>query len=508
MIINEVIIKNFGKLANVRYDFTEGMNIVYGENEAGKSTLFAFIRSMLFGMERGRGRASLKDEFTKYEPFDGIGYYAGVLKFEVAGRHFMLSRNFNKTEKKSELICTDDGEVLDPDQGDLEVILEGLTKEVFDSTIAIAQLGIEPNSNLIAKFNNYATSYYMTGDADIDFERTIEILEEKRKQESKEIKIALEKREKKKEALESEMTYIWRDVHQLEEELEGLGEEIEVRKKEKKKKQDVTSTSSFRVHPVELLFILLVTIFAFVVVPKPWGYVSAVVIFLLGIIYVWNRIKVSKNQIKTEPERILETLSKENSPLPLEQLLWKKERVNEELLDKKQAYYNLKEQLQDLDELSDLLIRQEERRKAIEMAKDKLLLLSKNLRKEMESQLNDKIGEIFSEITDDKYEKVFVEEDYSPYLLTKEQKIPLFKLSEGTVQQLYIALRIAISQMLFKEELPFIFDETFIYFDDKRISRILHYLAKSNRQVIIFSCHKREMRILEELGFPYHKILL
>lgn len=508
MIINEIIIKNFGKLNNTRYNFEEGINVIYGENESGKSTLFAFIRSMLFGMERSRGRASLTDDFTKYEPVDNIGYYAGTLKFEVSRRHFMLSRNFDKTGKRSELICTDDGEVLDPDNGDLEMILGGLTREVFDSTVAISQLGIEPSSNLISKFNNYATSYYMTGESDIDFEKAVKILDEKKKQESKEIKIALEKREKRKETLESEMTYIWRDVHQLEEEMETLGEEVEARKKEKKKKPDSVSVSSWRVHPVEFIFILLVTVFAFVVIPKPWNYVSAVVIFLLGIIYVWNRIKVSKIQPKTEPERILEKISKENSPLPLEQLIWKKERVNEELLDKKQAYYNLKEQLQDLDEMSELLIRQEAKRKAVEVAKDTLLTLSKNMRGNMESQLNDRIGKILYEITDGKYDRVFIEEDFTMFILTKDRKIPLFKLSEGTVQQLYISLRIAISQMLFKEELPFIFDETFIYFDEERIRRILNYLSKLDRQIIIFSCHKREMRILDDLKVYYNQIYM
>ena len=40
------------------------VQIIYGENESGKSTLHAFIRAMLFGMERGRGKAATKDDFT------------------------------------------------------------------------------------------------------------------------------------------------------------------------------------------------------------------------------------------------------------------------------------------------------------------------------------------------------------------------------------------------------------------------------------------------------------
>ena len=46
----------------------DGINIIYGKNEAGKSTLHTFIRGMLFGIERGRGRAAKNDLYTKYEP--------------------------------------------------------------------------------------------------------------------------------------------------------------------------------------------------------------------------------------------------------------------------------------------------------------------------------------------------------------------------------------------------------------------------------------------------------
>ena len=54
MRIREIYIKNFGKFSEQRFSFQPGVNILYGENEFGKSTLCAFIRAMLFGMERGR----------------------------------------------------------------------------------------------------------------------------------------------------------------------------------------------------------------------------------------------------------------------------------------------------------------------------------------------------------------------------------------------------------------------------------------------------------------------
>ena len=64
MRIRELIIKNFGKFRDKSILLEDGINILYGENESGKSTLHAFIRGMLFGMERGRGRASLNDNYS------------------------------------------------------------------------------------------------------------------------------------------------------------------------------------------------------------------------------------------------------------------------------------------------------------------------------------------------------------------------------------------------------------------------------------------------------------
>lgn len=510
MIINEVIIKNFGKIKNKSYRFENGINIIYGENEAGKSTLHAFIKAMLFGMERGRGRAALSDEFVRYEPFENSNYYAGILKFQMGNRNFMLTRNFDKYHKSVELVCMDDGEILDAENGDLEVLLDGLTREVYDNTISISQLGVEPNGSLMASFNNYAASYYMTGDAYIDFEKATFILNEKKKQESKEIKAALLKREKKKEALESEMTYIWRDVHQLEEELETFEEEIEAKKGEKKKKQksEIGYATDWRIHPIELLFFLVSTVLVFILIPRPWNYVSAVVVFLLGFIYTWNRIKVSKTQVKTEPEKILENIAKTNDALPLEQLIWKKERVEEELQDKKQAYYNLREQLQDLDEMSELLIRQEEKRQGINQAQTTLVALSKEMRSELERKLNERISQMICELTKGKYERVFFEQDMSLYVLTKEKKIPLFQLSEGTIQQMYYAMRIAFTEILFQEVYPFVFDETFVCFDDIRLSHVLRQLLGLKRQVLLFTCHKREQEMLKKAGASYHLITL
>lgn len=68
MVIRELYVKNFGKLSEKHFYFRDGVQVISGENEFGKTTLHAFVKAMLFGLERGRGRAAAKDDFM---PQDG-----------------------------------------------------------------------------------------------------------------------------------------------------------------------------------------------------------------------------------------------------------------------------------------------------------------------------------------------------------------------------------------------------------------------------------------------------
>ena len=69
MTLNELTIRGFGKFHDRTFTFSDGINILYGKNESGKSTLHSFLRAMLFGMERARGRAAKTDFFAHFEPW-------------------------------------------------------------------------------------------------------------------------------------------------------------------------------------------------------------------------------------------------------------------------------------------------------------------------------------------------------------------------------------------------------------------------------------------------------
>ena len=99
MIIKDIRLINFGKFHDTEIHFERGLNIVYGENEAGKTTIHTFIRGMLFGIDKQRGKASGKDTYTKYEPWINPEVYRGMMRVENDGKDYRFERNFNKNEK-------------------------------------------------------------------------------------------------------------------------------------------------------------------------------------------------------------------------------------------------------------------------------------------------------------------------------------------------------------------------------------------------------------------------
>ena len=81
---------SFGKFQNRSIELSDGINLFCAENEAGKTTIYAFIKGMLFNVERGRGRGAAKDAFHQYEPWRNPTQYCGMIRFESGGRHFQL----------------------------------------------------------------------------------------------------------------------------------------------------------------------------------------------------------------------------------------------------------------------------------------------------------------------------------------------------------------------------------------------------------------------------------
>lgn len=520
MKIRELELKNFGKFTSKKMKVQDGIQLFYGENESGKSTVHTFIKGMLFGLERKRGRAAATDTFHKYEPWENGNYYSGVLVFECGGKAFRLERNFDKYAKKAVLICEDDGEELSVEDGDLDVILSGIKMSVYEDTSCIGQLHTRTSRSLALEMKDYAANYYVTGDSELNLSGALEMLAKQRKDQEKEIKNFLQDKQKKREKIEQESNYLWRDIHRLEEQRDQLEEELAYRKeKEKYRKKDTKKEEAknvideirppkWRIHPLEILFMLVLIVLAFLLISRPWNSLVAIIIALAGGIYTWNRMKEGKNKTKTPPELILEEIEPEGTWISEEKLLWQKDRVLSELREKRVQYGNLQEQLEELDEISEESKALERQRKALELACQRLEEVSADMRVNISSELNRKASEIISEITGGKYTHLTADEDLKLSLIKNGKKIYVEQLSQGTIEQIYFALRMAAGELLHEEEYPVILDDTFAFYDERRLRNTLRWLAVNKKQVLIFTCQKREEEILKNLGAAYSKIVL
>lgn len=119
-------------------------------------------------------------------------------------------------------------------------------------------------------------------------------------------------------------------------------------------------------------------------------------------------------------------------------------------------------------------------------------------------RLNRKVGTILGRITNGKYEDLKISENYGVKIIDPvEDKVKdMDYFSNGTWDQIYFAMRMGIADLIFDQRaaVPMIMDDAFVQYDDRRLEAVLHYLYEygKNRQVILLTCQKRELDLLEK----------
>ena len=106
MLIQKLTLSDFGKFHNYEIALKPGLTIVYGENESGKSTIHTFVKGMLFGVERLRGRAAATkgDLYMRYLPWEYPGAFRGSMDIIVREREYRIQRNMYTSDKSFQII--------------------------------------------------------------------------------------------------------------------------------------------------------------------------------------------------------------------------------------------------------------------------------------------------------------------------------------------------------------------------------------------------------------------
>ena len=560
MQIREAKIYNFGKLEKREFTFAPGINVIYGANEAGKSTLHTFLTAMLFGMDKGRGR---KDDYQRYEPWHAPSYYSGAIRFQVDGRPFYLERNFYHKEKREILRNEADGEEMSVVYGDLTMLLGGIDKETFGNTYDIPQSGAVTGRELNSMLAEYLSDAAESGDRSIHVARAKEILLAKKKALSADLKKLQEEKQRRRQMLLMEQELLERDS-------EGLRENIK-----KAKEQMVQAEAAYR-RAVEVLeqscdmqdFVAEngsegnslggskgvcedVTgpdtecqkrtavagggIFAAVVggilatvslagMLLNWNSASAMGTFetefwmmqgllaiamAAGCVLFGKGLRDRKKSKATTVEATQSNATTGAAQAALNQAKQMFAMLSDSLDEKETRLYNLKEELAalELPEGKERELTQDIQ--ALELAAEKIQRLAREFCEDMEDSLNAEVSRYVSAITEGKYDSVRVDEKGELRVLADGKEITPDALSRGTLEQFHLALRLAVGNVIMKEEvMPIFLDETFAMYDDKRLAQTLKLLSGVKCQVLLFTCQKREMEVLDRLGIPYHGVLL
>ena len=145
--------------------------------------------------------------------------------------------------------------------------------------------------------------------------------------------------------------------------------------------------------------------------------------------------------------------------------------------------------------------RLEETYKALELAQNALSTATSELQRRFAPRIAKRAQELFGKFTDGRYQKVMLAEDLSVHV-SAEQETTMRAAqwrSDGTVDQLYLALRLAVAEEL-TPAAPLVLDDAMVRFDDDRLATALHILQEmaEDKQVILFTCQGREKKLQGE----------
>ena len=189
-------IDGFGKFHDLDLRFAEGMNILYGHNEAGKSTLHAFLQAMLYGLERRPGIGSAAKLHKKYRPWDAPERFGGTLRLAHEGQVYRIVRDFNADDLSADGAATTTAggadacpleirnettgvRVADP-RGFLQAMLGGISETAFENTVSIGQLRSATSRSMVHELKSYITNLSTTGDMSLDSAGALKLLRQQR----------------------------------------------------------------------------------------------------------------------------------------------------------------------------------------------------------------------------------------------------------------------------------------------------------------------------------------
>ena len=525
MIIKKITINNFGKLHQKQMEFSPGINVIYGENEAGKSTLQQFLKSMMFGLEKKRGRASSSDPYQKYEPWDAPAYFSGKMIFETGARQFLLERNFYSKETASRLVNLEDGEELSVEQGDLRMLLGGISSAAYENTYCISQQQFRPGKELEQLLADAKSQETGSGDGSFQLSIALDALEDRRRTYEQQRGQLERKRTEEVLRMTAEEETRSQVIKELREQIERQKQRGDVWKqqessKQKEEKEAVLPAESAEQKVRFFQPLLVFGILGFFLkdlirgqfeIPKSVDHLLAalfVVMIAVGLgMLIHNR---RKRMLSSDPEAAREHAS--SDPAALQEAV-SLERAAEGLKDamreQELSLENIRQQKAEKEMAGFEERKLKKQSEAAVLARDTILRLSREMQSDQEDRIREHMSEILARMTSGKYDDLILNDKRQVQVRQDRKERKPEAYSEATMQQMYFAYRMASGACLNKEEnLPFLLDEAFAAYDEIRLQKTLGWLSEQPHQIFIFTCRRLEAELLREQGIPFLEVSL
>ncbi len=187
------------------------------------------------------------------------------------------------------------------------------------------------------------------------------------------------------------------------------------------------------------------------------------------------------------------------------------DKIDKEIDSIEEVTKRLSEIEEEIDFYQDKIEQNTEKIKVANIAIENIMLISDYIRGDFMPLLKNAISENFSYVTGGRYKEVLIDEDMNISVISadNDEIVAISSLSGGTLDQLYISLRLGLSNLISSnKKIPLILDDSFIQYDEERLEKSLEILEKekNRRQVILFTCQKREKELLNKLQIEYNNI--
>ena len=180
MKIKKIYVSAFGSLKDFTLELSDGFQVIYGENEAGKTTLTEFIKSMFYGTGRRAAGQSVSIR-EKYTPFDGTPA-GGRVFFKHSGKDYCLERQFRKSDATDKITLTDvasgKSEAVPSDIGKT---LFGITMPAFERSVFIGNTpDFSFDGGAASEINQKLSNTALSSEAGVSYQKVLNRLDDAR----------------------------------------------------------------------------------------------------------------------------------------------------------------------------------------------------------------------------------------------------------------------------------------------------------------------------------------